>query len=123
MPLLWVCIGVVVVAIAWALIAAYSGRPKPTNIDYSAPPPPPMAEFEMPETPKASTWHEGAKAGVSKNFGKGGIPTGVSRDAGGIAVKSAKDDDLEWLKNARPFEPRATKLNLDQDLEEVSEKT
>jgi len=117
--MLWLLIGVIVLAIIWALVAAYNGKPA-VKQDYTAPtaaaPPPDFPEIDIP---KASHWEEGAKTSVSKNFGKGGIPTGVSSDAGGIAAKKKNDDD-EWLKKAKPFEPRAMKLRLDEDTEEVT---
>jgi hypothetical protein len=116
--LLWVLIGIILVAVVIALVSAYGGKTAPTIDPYATQAPDPMPAFEEPEPPKASNWQEGAKTTVSKNFGKGGMPSGVSMDKGGVATANL-DEDMERLKNARPFEPRATKLNLDEDLEEV----
>ncbi len=120
--MLWVLIGVILVAVIWGLVSAYSGKPA-TKTDYQIPAsttPEPM--YEEPEPPRAYDWKDGAKTGVSKNFGKGGMPSGVSHDSGGVATSSVEDED-EWLKKAQPFEPRATKLNLEEDIEEVGEAT
>ena len=112
--MLYVLIGVIVLVVIWALVSAYSGRPSSRTEAYAAPLPEPPPKFDEPEMPKVQDWKDGAKASVSKNFGKGGAPTGISKDAGGIASSKVHDDD-EWLRNARPFEPRATKLDLDKD--------
>jgi len=117
--MLWLLIGVIVIAIIWALVAAYNGKPAAKQ-EYVAPSvTAPQQDFAEIDIPKASHWEEGAKTSVSKNFGKGGIPTGVSSDAGGIAAKKKNDDD-DWMKKAKPFEPRAMKLKLDEDTEEVT---
>ena len=117
--MLWLLIGVIVIAVIWALVAAYNGKPA-VKQEYMAPAAPvPQPEYDEIDIPKASHWEEGAKTSVSKNFGKGGIPTGVSSDAGGIAAKKKIDED-DWMKKAKPFEPRAMKLKLDEDTEEVT---
>ena len=117
--MLWLLIGVIVIAVIWALVSAYNGKPA-VKQDYVAP----AASIQQPEfdeidIPKASHWEEGAKASVSKNFGKGGIPTGIASDAAGIAAKKKQDED-DWMKKAKPFEPRAMKLKLDEDTEEIT---
>ncbi len=121
MFLLWVLIGIVLVVVIWALVSAYSGKAATQSKEYVPPvsSPEPEPSFDDLSTPKAQHWKDGAKASVSKHFGKGGTPTGVSHDAGGVATSGQGDDD--WLKNARPLEPRATKLRLDEDVEEASE--
>jgi len=121
--LLWVLIGIVLLAVVIALVSAYGGKTvpiiEPTD---STPIAEPMPAFNDFEPPKAADWNDGVKTSVSKNFGKGGIPTGVSVDSGHVATANV-DEDMERLKNARPFEPRATKLNLDEDFEEVGNST
>ena len=116
--LLWVLIGIILVAVVIALVSAYNGKTAPAIDPYNPPVSESIHAFEEPELPKASNWQEGAKTSVSKDFGRGGAPTGISIDKGGIATANV-DEEMERLKNARPFEPRATKLNLDEDLEEV----
>ena len=117
--ILWVLIGIVLVVIIWALVSAYSGKAEQSAQEYTPPPPPPTPEF-IDDTPKAQDWKDAAKTSVSKNFGKGGAPSGVSRDSGGLATAKQEDED-EWLRNARPFEPRATKLDLDEGMDEAGE--
>jgi hypothetical protein len=113
---LYVLIGFILLVVIWALISAYSGKADTRTEAYAAPTmPEPEPKFNEPEMPRAHDWQDGAKTSVSKNFGKGGAPTGVSKDAGGLATSKDGYDDDEWLRNARPFEPRATKLDLDKD--------
>jgi len=119
--LLWVLIGIILLAVVVALVSSLGGKTAKNAETYVAPPTPePAPSFDDFESPKASNWEEGAKSTVSKNFGKGGEPSGVSTDSGGIAT-STGDDDLDWLKKAKPFEPRATNLNLDDSVEEELE--
>jgi hypothetical protein len=117
--LLYVLIGVVLLAVIWALVSAYTGRVEASTKSAVEPLPPPLAKFSEPIIPKAQDWKDAARTSVSKNFGRGGVPTGVAVDAGGVAT--SKHDDDDWLKNARPFEPRATKLDLDKDIDEAGE--
>jgi hypothetical protein len=120
MTILWVIVGVVVILVIWAVASAFSGRPAPkTHLD--TPPPPPIAEPPEQDLPRARSWEDGPTVGVSKSFGKGGEPSGVSTDAGGVAT-AGYDEDFERLKQARPFEPRATKLDLGAAGEEEKEK-
>jgi len=116
--MLWALIGVIAIAVVWALVAAYNNKGE-VKQDFVPTAPVAQPEFDEIDIPKASHWEEGSKTTVSKSFGKGGVPTGVSTDAGGMANKQANDDD--WMKNATPFEPRSMKLNLDEDTEEVGE--
>ena len=110
MTVLLVIVGVVLLAVIWALVAANSGKVK-APIDHSAPPPPPPA-YDLPdeENPKARSWQDARTASVSKNFGRGGAPTGVSKDYGKV-IQNA-DEDFERLKKARAFEPRVTSTNV-----------
>jgi len=117
--MLWVLLGIVVIVVIWAFISAYNGKTEVKSATTYAPPMDPI-EYEKPELPKAGRWDEAAKTSVSKNFGKGGNPTGSSKDSAGIAV-SSYDEDIAWMKKARAFEPRATKLDLDQDVEEAGD--
>lgn len=119
MALLYVLIGIVLLAVIWALVSAYSGRAEASTKATTEPLPPPPTIFTEPIVPKAQDWKDAARTSVSKNFGRGGAPTGVAVDPGGIA--SSTHDDDEWLRNARPFEPRATKLDLDKDIDEAGE--
>jgi hypothetical protein len=105
MTVVWVIIGIVLLLVTWALVSAYSGKTE-VKIDPMAQAPMQSFEPEERELPKAKHWSESTTAGVSKNFGKGGTPTGVSKDIGG-AAKSV-DDDMERLKKAKPFERRLT---------------
>lgn len=115
MTVLWVIIGVVAVLVIWAIASAISGKPaKKTHME--TPPPPPMPEPPERELPRAQSWEDATTVGVGKHFGKGGAPTGVSRDAGGVATADY-DEDFERLKQARPFEPRATKLDVGEEEE------
>ncbi len=119
--LLWVLIGIILLAVVVALVSSLGGKSQARTETFIAPPEPePSPSFDEYQPPKASNWEEGAKSTVSKNFGKGGEPSGVSTDSGGIAT-STGDEDLDWLKNATPFEPRATNLNLDDSVEEELE--
>ena len=114
--MLYVLIGFILLVVIWALVSAYSGKSDVKAEAYAAPTmPEPEPRFNEPEMPKAQDWKDGAKASVSKNFGRGGAPTGVSKDAGGLATSKDDHDDDAWLRKARPFEPRATKLDLDKD--------
>jgi hypothetical protein len=78
-----------------------------------------MAPTQMPaleperELPKAKSWQEARTASVSKNFGRGGAPTGISKDVG--TASAQLDDDMERLKKAKAFEPRATAVSLKSD--------
>jgi hypothetical protein len=114
--MLWLLIGVIMVAIIWALVSASAGKAKATTIG-TFDEPPPLPEAVEPILPKVQNWAEGSKTSVSKNFGRGGLPVGVASDSKGMMSKKADEDD--WMKKAKPFEPRATKLDLDQPIEEV----
>lgn len=105
MIVLWVIIGVVLLMVIWALVSAYSGKTE-VRTEPMAPPPTPFIEPPERELPKVKHWQEGATASVSKNFGKGGAPTGTSTDYG--RAITVVDEDFERLKRARPFEPRLT---------------
>lgn len=112
MIMLWILLGLVVVAVIWA-IAAASARPKAdrvitpdVNPEYK---PPREASFDQwAKDAYTKDWKDAPIAQVSKNFGKGGIPTGISRDAGGFATasRSDEDEDLAMLKKAQAFNPR-----------------
>ena len=119
--MLWFIAGVIVIAVVWALVAAYNGKPA-VKQDYmpSVEPDKPVSDFDELSIPKATNWEEGAKASVSKRFGKGGIPTGVATDPGHMATKKVEDEDA-WMKNARPFEQRRVNLSLEEDNEEIGE--
>ncbi len=118
--MLWALIGVVVIAVLWAIISSY-GRKSDIKMDpYAVSTAAPAPDFNEPEAPKVDNWQSGSKAEVSSNFGKGGIPSGVSQDSGHIATSKVGGDD-DWMKNAKPFEPRSTNLNLDEDHEELTE--
>ncbi|MCX6647055.1 MAG: hypothetical protein NTY09_11985 [bacterium] len=121
--LLWVLIGIVLIAVVWALISASSGKaPAKREVVFESPPmvvkEPSKVEFR-----RTDTWEEGAKTSVSKNFGKGESGSGGGPDSG--KAKSFKyDDDIEWLKKAQAFEPRVTaNLKLDVDEQEEISKT
>jgi hypothetical protein len=109
----WVIVGVVVALIVWAIVAA-SSRKVEMHTDSMTPVT--MPSFDPPERelPKAKHWQEAKTASVSKNFGRGGPPTGISKDSGSQEKKL--DDDMERLRKAKPFEPRAilSDLNLDE---------
>ncbi|HEX9744511.1 MAG TPA: hypothetical protein VGB30_03700 [bacterium] len=119
MIVLWIGIGVVIVAIVWAIIASTSGKPvKSTTVSdpYIAPPEDVKAKTWNVEKPGVHDWRETRTASVSKNFGRGGAPTGIARDKGNIAVKTIEEEDetLAMLKKATPFEPRAM-INTETD--------
>jgi len=116
--LLWVLLGVILVAVVWALVAGSSSKAR-TDV-HQAYVPPPVMEPEKPTFKSTSSWEEGVKTSVSSKFGKGGAPTGVSHDSGGVATSS--DEDMDWLKKATPFEPRLTRpLDNDEDMTEAGE--
>jgi ABC-type sulfate transport system substrate-binding protein len=106
MTVLYIVGGLVLLAIIWAIVKSSSG--KSSNEVTHAYDPPAKPTYEAPEKEynRAYDWKDGSKATVSSSFGKGGIPTGTSYDKG-TAVKGKYDEDLEMLKNARPFEPKA----------------
>jgi len=106
MTVLWVIIGVVLLMVIWGFVSATTGKTTAVRTDPTAPPPMPAFESPEKELPKAKSWQDARTASVSKNFGKGGEPTGISKDVG-TAVNNA-DEDIERLKNARAFEPRIT---------------
>jgi hypothetical protein len=112
MTVVWVIIGIVLLLVIWALVSAYSGGKSQVNVE-------PMAQTPMPfdtpekELPKVKHWSETATAGVSKNFGRGGAPTGISRDIG--KANSNVDEEMERLKKAKPFEPRITASGMRPD--------
>src|SRR3990172_7224357 len=110
MIMLWVLVGLVVIAIVWAIAASSSGKKPEKTFTYVPPTPEPSYESFKVDKPAAYDWRDSATTSVSNNFGKGGDPSGVSRDSGGLATKSltVEDEDYKMLKNARPFEPRAT---------------
>jgi hypothetical protein len=114
MPVFWTIVGVVLVAIVWAIISSTS-RKAEVRTEPMAPTSMPALEPER-ELPKAKSWQEARTASVSKNFGRGGAPTGSSTDFG--KANTAGDDDIERLKKAKPFEPRAvasSTLHSDDD--------
>jgi len=113
-----VIVVVVVILIIWAIASALSGK-KDVDIRPEAAAPPPVLEPPERELRRAQSWEDGATATVGKSFGKGGVPTGISKDGGGIAT-AEMDEDFERLKRARAFEPRATKLDLDETAETES---
>ena len=117
--MLWLLVGIIAIAVIWALVAAYNGKSEVKTDFVPSMDTPTQPEFNEIDVPRATNWEEGAKAGVSKKFGKGGIPTGVASDPGHMATKKVDDDD--WMKNAQPFEPRAVNLTLDEDSEEIGE--
>ena len=122
--ILWALIGIVLIAVVWALIASSSGKAPTARKDIAYEPPPMVVnEPSKIEFHTTNSWEEGAKTSVSKNFGKGGTPTGIASDAGGMAA-AKYDDDIEWMKKAQAFEPRITaNLNLDVDEEEEVKKS
>jgi hypothetical protein len=110
---LWIIIGLVLLMVVWALVAANSGKAEVRTEPMA---PTPMPSFDPPERdlPKAKHWQEATTASVSKNFGRGGEPTGISKDLGGAKTAEVKvDEEFEKLRKARPFEPRATKIDID----------
>jgi predicted membrane-bound mannosyltransferase len=118
--LLWALLGIILIAVIWALISAAGNQASVKKETAYEAPAPEIIKPEKVQFNKTDSWEETTKATVSKNFGKGGVPTGVSRDSGGLATSG--DDDIEMLKNAQAFEPRATaNLNLepDEELEKV----
>ncbi len=122
MSLLYVLIGAVVVIVIWAIASSLSAEKKVKESTYEAPQAP-MLDYEPDfDQPKAKRWEDGATATVSKDFGRGGAPTGISRDAGGLATapKGEVDEDFERLKKARAFEPRSLPRD-EMTNEEVSE--
>jgi len=106
MPIFYVIVGVVVLLVIWAIVSATQNK-RQVQIDPTAPPPLPLFEPPEQELPKAHHWQEARTASVSKNFGRGGAPTGISTDIGTHASSNV-DQDLERLKTAKPFEPRLT---------------
>jgi hypothetical protein len=112
MPVFWVIVGIVLIMVVWAIMSSYSRK---AEIRTEPMAPTPMPAFEPPERdlPKAKSWQEGKTASVSKNFGRGGAPTGSSSDFG-KAINTG-DDDIERLKKARPFEPRVVASSLKDD--------
>lgn len=123
MIVLYVLLAVVIIAIVWAIASSASGKPKASEPTYELPQAPKSAYKPELDLPKANSWEDGARAGVSKTFGSGGEPIGTSRDPGGLAVSSKEeaDDDFNRLKNARAFEPRALPTNYEESEEEVSD--
>ena len=121
--LLWVLIGIVLIAVVWALISASSGKAPAKREVVFEPPPMEIKEPKMVDFRRTDNWSEGAKTSVSKNFGKGEAGSGGGPDSG--KAKSFKyDDDIEWLKKAQAFEPRVTaNLKLDVDEQEKISKT
>ena len=114
--LLWALLGIILIAVIWALISASGNKASAVKETAYEAPAPEIIEPEKIQFNRTDSWEETTKATVSKNFGRGGVPTGISRDSGGLAVSS--DDDIEMLKNAQAFEPRATaNLNLEPDEE------
>ncbi len=121
--LLWVIIGIFLIAVVWALISASSGKAPAKREVVFEPPPMEIKEPKTVEFRRTDNWTEGAKTSVSKNFGKG--ETTSSDGPGAGKAKSFKyDDDIEWLKKAQAFEPRVTaNLKLDVDEQEEVKKT
>jgi len=103
MTVVWVIIGIVLLMVVWALVSAYSGKTEVKGEPMSQNPTQ-IFEPQERELPKVKHWAEARTAGVSKNFGQGGAPTGVSKDVGKVIQSS--DEDIERLKRARPFERR-----------------
>jgi hypothetical protein len=117
--LLWVLIGIVLIAVVWALISASSGKAPAKREVAFEPPPVVIKEPKEIDFRKTDNWHEGAKTSVNKNFGKGEATSSAGPDSG--RAKSFKyDDDIEWLKKAQAFEPRVT-ANLKLDVDEQEE--
>lgn len=108
MTALYVTIGVVLLLIVWAIVSATS-RKSEIRSDPVVTPPQQTWEPKEYNLPKVKHWQEATTASVSKNFGKGGPPTGVSTDVGKAIADY--DDDFERLKRARPFERRMTPTN------------
>jgi hypothetical protein len=111
MPVFWVIVGIVLIMVVWAIVSSTS-RKAEIRTEPMAPTPMPSPEPER-ELPKAKSWQEARTASVSKNFGRGGAPTGKSTDFG--KATNTADDDIERLKKARPFEPRAVASSLKSD--------
>lgn len=118
--LLWALLGIILIAVIWALISTAGNKASVKKETAFEAPAPEIIEPEKIQFNRTDSWKETSKATVSKDFGRAGAPTGISRDSGGLATSG--DDDLEMLKNAQAFEPRATaNLNLepDEELEKV----
>jgi len=112
MPVFWIILGIVLVMVVWAIVASAS-RKAVMRTEPMSPTDSPAFEQPERELPKVKHWQEAATAGVSKNFGRGGAPTGTSSDMGKALINA--DDDFERLKKARPFEPRATATSYKPD--------